>query len=138
MAKVRIIMAMTLDGFLPEENEKLVQWVKTDKKGFAYWEARSTVTLFPHYPLMDLMDDKDKEENPCTYLAEISEMEDVELLRGLSGYQLVDEMVIYRLPLTNNGGMNLSDVFPKGEWTVTEVRTYRNGICRTIYRKIKN
>lgn len=36
MAKVQIITAMTLDGFLPGEDEELFKWVKTDKQGFPF------------------------------------------------------------------------------------------------------
>lgn len=38
MAKVQIIMPVTLDGFLPDKNEKLMVWLNTDRNGFPYWE----------------------------------------------------------------------------------------------------
>lgn len=136
MAQVRIVMILTIDGFLPPEENALARWVKTDKKGFAYWRERSTVTLFPHYPLIDLILDKEKKDNPCTYLAEIADSEGLELFRGLSVYRLVDEMVLYRLPVTVKNGNSLSpDTFPPEEWAVAGNKTYRNGICRTIYRR---
>lgn len=33
MAKVQIIMPVTLDGFLPDKNEKLMVWLNTDRNG---------------------------------------------------------------------------------------------------------
>lgn len=34
MAKVQVVIAATFDGFLPEDDENLLQWVRNDKKGF--------------------------------------------------------------------------------------------------------
>lgn len=49
MAKVQIIMPVTLDGFLPGKNEELMEWLRTDRNGFPYWEERATFNMFPHY-----------------------------------------------------------------------------------------
>lgn len=58
MAKVQIITAMTLDGFLPGEDEELFKWVKTDKRGFPFWHGRSTFMLPIGYPMLDLICEK--------------------------------------------------------------------------------
>ena len=139
MAKVQVVIALTIDGFLLHEDHIWMQWVKTDKNGFSYWRGRSTVILFPHYPLIDLSLDKDRKNNPCIYLAEISDWEGLELLRRLSTHRLVDEIILYRFPVTGNrnGCIDPAVHFPPGKWTLVESRTYKNGICRTIYR-IKN
>lgn len=55
MAKVQIIMPVTLDGFLPDKNEELMEWLRTDRNGFPYWEERATFNMFPHYGMLDLM-----------------------------------------------------------------------------------
>lgn len=55
MAKIQIIAAMTMDGFLPKADENLMQWVMNDAKGFPYWHERSIYRLMPHYPLLDLL-----------------------------------------------------------------------------------
>ena len=39
MAKIQIIAAMTMDGFLPKADENLMQWVMHDAKGFPYWHS---------------------------------------------------------------------------------------------------
>lgn len=46
MAKVQIIMPVTLDGFLPDKNEILMEWLRTDRNGFPYWEERLHSTCF--------------------------------------------------------------------------------------------
>ena len=56
MAKVQIIMPVTLDGFLPGKNEELMEWLRTDRNGFPYWEERATFNMFPHYGMLDLME----------------------------------------------------------------------------------
>ena len=55
MAKIQIIAAMTMDGFLPKADESLMQWVMNDAKGFPYWHEHSVYRLMPHYPLLDLI-----------------------------------------------------------------------------------
>ena len=48
MAKVQIIMAATLDGFLPQKEEALMQWVRKDTRyGFPYWQEEATVLICP-------------------------------------------------------------------------------------------
>lgn len=32
MAKIQVIMALTLDGFLPHEDEMLMRWVRENKR----------------------------------------------------------------------------------------------------------
>ncbi len=68
MAKVQIIMPVTLDGFLPDKNEKLMVWLNTDRNGFPYWEERATFNMYPHYGMLDLMDAKERRDNNCTLL----------------------------------------------------------------------
>ena len=55
MAKIQIIAAMTMDGFLPKADESLMQWVMNDAKGFPYWHEQSVYRLMQHYPLLDLL-----------------------------------------------------------------------------------
>ena len=56
-------MAMTLDGFLPDENEPLMQWVKMNKRGFSYWRERSSFDLPVGYPMIDLICKKENKDN---------------------------------------------------------------------------
>ena len=63
MAKIQIITAMTLDGFLPKADENLMQWVMNDDKGFPYWHEHSIYRLTPHYPLLDLLAERHSNKN---------------------------------------------------------------------------
>lgn len=128
---------MTLDGFLPEKEEKLLRWLKTDKQGFPFWHGRTTFTLFPGYPMLDLVCEKDdKDRSSFVYTAEISDRASSGLLHGLSIYHLIDEIIIYILPLTSGEGMPLLQRLPVSRWTLHKSTVFKNGVCRLIYRKI--
>lgn len=127
---------MTLDGFLPEEGDRLLHWLKTDVSGFPYWHERSTFTLFPGYPMLDLVCEKDCRDGSFIYTAEISDKKSLGLLHGLSIYHLIDEIVVHILPLTYGNGIPCMERFPGNYWELCKPVVFRNGICRLIYRKI--
>lgn len=72
--------------------------------------------------------------NTFTYLAEVSDSESLELLRGLFHYNLVDELVIYLLPISSNRGTSIQSILPALQWRLHKATTFSNGICRLIYR----
>lgn len=135
MAKIQIITAMTMDGSLPRAEEDLMQWVKNDDKGFPYWHEHSVYRLTPHYPLLDLLAEKHAADNQSdTYIAEISDKDSIELLRGLSRYNLIDEMVVYILPIVAGKGTPIFDNLTPSRWSVHKTASFSNGITRIIYR----
>ncbi|WP_199851480.1 hypothetical protein [Parabacteroides pacaensis] len=136
MAKIQVITAITLDGFLPGQDEELLVWVQTDKHGFPYWHERSTFALSPNYPMLDLISEKDNKDDSFTYTAEVSDRESLKLLHGLSVYHLIDEIIVYILPLTSGRGIAHLQQLPAGRWQPDKSVTFRNGVCRLIYRKI--
>ena len=122
MAKIQIIAAMTMDGFLPKADENLMQWVMNDAKGFPYWHEQSVYRLIPHYPLLDLLAERHSDNNQSdTYIAEISDKDSIELLRGLSRYNLID-------------GTPVFDDLTPSRWSVDKTTSFSNGITRIIYR----
>ncbi len=124
-----------MDGFLPTAGESLVQWVKSNAKGFPYWHERSIYRLMPHYPLLDLLAEKNSDKNKSDiYIAEISDAPSIELMRGLSRYSLIDEMVLYILPIVAGKGTPIFDNLNPGRWSVHKTTTFPNGITRIIYR----
>lgn len=127
---------MTLDGFLPGKDEKLLRWVQTDKRGFPYWHERSAFTLSPNYPMLDLISEKDNKEDSFIFTAEISGKESLGLFNGLSIYHLIDEIIVYILPLTSGRGIIHLQQLPAARWQLHKSTVFRNGVCRLIYRKI--
>lgn len=135
MVKIQIITAMTMDGFLPKAGESLMQWVKNDATGFPYWHEHSVYRLMPHYPLLDLLAEKHSGKNKSDiYIAEISDAPSIELIRGLSRYNLIDEMVLYILPIVAGKGTPIFDGLTPSRWSVHKTTTFPNGITRIIYR----
>ena len=94
MAKVQIIMPVTLDGFLPDKNEKLMVWLNTDRNGFPYWEERATFNMYPHYGMLDLMDAKERRDNNCTFFMKVQDEKSAEYAGGVFLFRLADELVI--------------------------------------------
>lgn len=125
---------MTLDGFLPETDNVSMQWVMNHRKGFACWRERCDARIFPH-SILDLLAEKDFKNESFTYLTEVSDLESMELLRGLFHYNLVDELVIYLLPFSSGQGTSIQRIFPMRQWQLHKTATFPNGICRLIYRK---
>ena len=129
MAKIQIITAVTMDGFLPKADENLMQWVLNDSKGFPYWHECSIYRLVPNYPLLDLLAERDSDKNRSDiYIAEISDTQSIELMRGLSRYNLIDEMVIYILPIIAGKGTPMFDDLSPSRWSVHKTTSfiYRN------------
>lgn len=134
MARIQVVTAITLDGFLPETAEALVSWIRNDRRGFPLWRERCSAFILPH-SILDLLCEKDSKDDSFTYLAEIITPESVELLRGLFLYNLVDELVVYQLPYSAGQGISVPDTFRPQHWELHKTTSFSNGICRLIYRK---
>lgn len=132
MPKIQAVTAMTLDGFLPDAADMSMRWVMNHRKGFTHWRERCDARILPH-SILDLLCEKDGKGNTFTYLAEI-DSESLELLRGLFFYNLVDELVIYLLPVSSGRGTSIQNILPTLQWRLHEATTFSNGICRLIYR----
>ena len=133
MAKIQAVTVMTLDGFLPESDNESMQWVMNHRKGFAHWRERCDARILPH-SILDLLCEKDGKDNTFTYLVEVSDSESLELLRGLFHYNLVDELVIYLLPISSGRGTSIQNILPALQWRLYKATAFSNGICRLIYR----
>ena len=123
----------TLDGAVPPEGEPLLEWVKSDRNGFPYWRERCSRRLFPGYPLIDLICEKDSAGSSTVFHTEIYDEESVEFLRGLSLYSLVDELAIFLIPSVSSFPLSVSDHLPLGKWRLVSSRAFRNGVCRLHY-----
>lgn len=129
-------MALTLDGLLPKEDETLMRWVKENiRHGFPRWREKATFHIYPHYGLMDLMDVPARHDEKCIYLAEIQDEKSAEYAGGLFRHNLVDEIVIYLLPLSYGRGIPLTENFQTGKWKLHACKAFSNGICRLVYKR---
>ena len=106
MAKLQVLIAMTLNGFVPARNNSLLQWIQNSDDGFPYWRGRSTRMLYPGYPLVDLICDKEQSA-PSDIL----------------------------LPVISSETVPVSKHISTDKWELVRTKTFRNGICRLTYRK---
>ncbi len=134
MATIQIITAMTIDGFFPEADNGLMQWVKTNAQGVPYWRERSLFILPAHYPLLNLLAEKQTSSDSDIYIAEIFDKQTAEFLQGLSRYHLIDEMVIYTLPIISGSGIPVFENLTGSRWKLHKAKTFSNGISRIVYR----
>ena len=136
MAKIQIVMAMTLDGYLPQSDETLMSWVKENgRHGMPYWQEKAEISIYPYYGMIDLMNIADSNTSHV-YLAEVSDMESAEYARGLFLYNLVDEVVIYLLPLSYSKGVSAIKGFQACRWKLHSFKRFFNGVCRLVYRRV--
>ena len=136
MAKLQAVIAMTLDGSIPAKSEPLMEWIQSDKNGFPYWRGRCTRRLFLGYPLVDLICEKETNGSSTVFHAEIYDAASSELLRGLSLYRLIDELVIFLVPTVGTSTLSVSAHLPSGNWRLVKSRTFRNGVCLLHYCKM--
>ncbi len=135
MAKVQVIMPVTMNGFLPNEDEELMRWVRTDRQGFPRWEEEATFKMYPHYGMLDMMATRQRHGDDCTYFMKIDTPDSARYSQGLFLFHLVDEVVIYLLPVSYEKGTNIFQNIKSDEWKLCQVKTFRNHVCRLIYRK---
>ena len=89
----------------------------------------------PWLSLLDLICEKGEKNASFIYTAEIYGKESLGLLHGLTIYHLIDEIVIYILPLTYGKGIACLQQLPANRWELYRSKTFKNGITRIIYRK---
>ena len=65
MARIQVVTAITLDGFLPETAEVLVSWIRNDRRGFPHWRERCSAFILPH-SILDLLCEKDSKDDSFT------------------------------------------------------------------------
>ncbi len=138
MARIQVVAAASIDGFLPAEHDGWLDWLRTDRRGFKRWREACVRRLYAGYPLVDLICEKEESDEENIYSAEIADAESVELLRGMFLYHIVDEVVLYLLPVTGQGGVRVLEGFTASRWKTVQIRRYGNGICRIVYRKVSH
>lgn len=111
-----------------------MDWLRTDRNGFPYWEERATFNMYPHYGMLDLMDAKDRHEKDCTFFMKVEDEKCAEYMEGVFLYRLVDELVFYLLPISYKSGKNITGRIQFGQWSLKESKTFRNNVCRLVYR----
>lgn len=90
--------------------------------------------MYPYYGILDLMDAKERHGNDCTYFMKVENQNSANYASGVFLYMLADELVIYLLPISYKSGKNIIGKIQLGQWTLHETKTFRNNVCRLVYR----
>ena len=135
MAKVQIVMAMTIDGYFPEEGS-LLRWLRNDSDGFIFWQDRCSLSIGSDYPMIDFICLKDTSPSGSVFQTIVSDRTDIETVRKLCAFHLPDEMVVYVLPVVSGKGTRIADFLAAGVWKLLSSRSFSNGICRMVYCRI--
>lgn len=127
---------VTIDGYLPEKDDIQSRWIEDDRNGFPFWRETADYILSEDTSFFSLIHEKEIAKTNYTCLAEVTSDRQLSLIRGLFTYRLVDEVILYILPVVVQKGSHLySSAFPVSDWKLKESRTFSNGICRIIYCK---
>ena len=135
MAKVRVTIAMTSDGFLPERNTPYLEWLGTDRQGFRRWRNDDYRQLTPPASFCSLIGWKEQEAADLTFYAEGTDKDTISLIHGLFAYHLVDEFILYTLPVELTTGIPVLPSFSFSGWLQVESCRFKNGIGCAVYRR---
>lgn len=133
MVKIQIIMAVTLDEFLPRKEEVLMLWVrKNTQYCYPYWQEEVVCQISPLYGVMVLMDMARRNNDDCIYLATVHDEKCGIHLRTFSiqlgernGALPASPLLGKDIPLTANFHFHC--------WRLRSCKSFSNGICRLIY-----
>lgn len=125
MAKVRLLAALTMDGCPAETTGLSGRWLGSDQYGIGALKEDTSLTL--------LSNRTEQTDDSLNYLIEATE-KTVGIINGMIRMRLVDEIILYLLPvMAGNGSRLFQGSLPESEWTCTESRRWKDGIIRITY-----
>ncbi len=90
--------------------------------------------MYPHYGMLDLMDAKRQGTITVPSLAEVQDEKSApnNSWGGVFLFRLIDELVIYLLPISYKSGKNITGRF-NSDNDLRESKIFRNNVCRLVY-----
>lgn len=120
----------------PRKEEAFLQCVRENTRdGYTCWQEEAACQISPLYGVMDLIDMARRNNEECIYLATVHDEKCAEYACGLFRYNLVDEIVLYLLPLSYGKGISLTADFHLHRWRLRSSKPFSNSICCLIYGK---
>lgn len=137
MVKVQIASVITLDGYLPEREDSRLLWIENNRKGFPLWRDLADRILAGEVSFLTFINQKRTLDTNYIYLAELQSRQQLPLVKGLFAYGLVDEVILYVLPVTIGKGIQTTLIsLSVSKWSLKNSRTFPNGISLLVYSKI--
>lgn len=134
MGKVVLFAVLTMDGCLADSSRKAREWLaKTgipDRFGIAKMKI-TACSLTENTSFTMLVLDK----SDTTYLIEaITTTADI--INGMARMHLPDEIILCTIPVIAGNGCRLfQEHLPESCWTCAEVKAYKDGAIKAVYRK---
>ena len=133
MAKVQILAVLTMDGCLSSElYGKAHQDLCLDRCGLGEIREKALYHITPDYSI-SMLHEWRKDGTSTRYLAEATP-DTADYINGLLWMQAVDEIILYTVPFIAGTGRHFfkSALYEK-HWTLASLKSYPNGVCRSIY-----
>ena len=135
MAKVRLLAVLTMDGCPAETTSLCGQWLGSDKYGIGALKEDAICILKEDTSLTLLSNRTEQTDDSLNYLIEATE-KTAGIINGMMRMRLVDEIVLYQLPvIAGNGRKLFHSSLPESEWICTENKRWKDGMIRITYKR---
>ena len=135
MAKVRLLAVLTIDGCPAETTMLSGSWLDSDKYGIGALKEEAVSVLDENMSLISL---SNRTEHAGDSLIDIIEAtaSTAGIINGMMRMRLVDEIVLYQLPvIAGNGRKLFHSSLPESEWICTENKRWKDGMIRITYKR---
>lgn len=135
MAKVRLLAVLTMDGCPAETAMLSGARSDSDKYGIGALKEEAASVLDENTSLISLSDRTEHAGDSLTYIIEATERT-AGIINGMMRMRLVDEIVLYQLPvIAGNGRKLFHSSLPESEWTCTGNKRWKDGMIRITYKR---
>ena len=134
MGKVVLFAVLTMDGCLTDSSGEAQTWLATTNTPDRYEiaEMRETVRPLSEYTSLTMLV---LDKTTTTYFIEANATT-ASIINGMARMHLLDEIILCTIPVIAGNGCRLflGDL-PESEWTRDEIKSYKDGSLKTVYRK---
>lgn len=132
MAKIVLLAVLSIDGYLAEKDGKLRWWLKPENYDIAQIREKASFIVSPETSFEFLKNEVQKKNNEIFLIEGVPELVDV-IHKSLDS-NIIDRMIIYRIPLLAGGGHLLFTPQRKPlQWKLKESKIYDGNIEKLIY-----
>jgi hypothetical protein len=132
--KIQVAAIVSPDGYL-RLNNHFTTYFGSGKYGFRALQERADLVLNKESSLIALLEEKRQSSDSNYLIATTSDT--LDLVRGLFLYRLVDELILYQTPLSQNTGFRLFDFTDLSEWKLEKTTSLKNQCHCLLYQTIR-
>lgn len=137
MGKIQILAVLTVDGcHCSELYAKAYEDLRLDRCGIDEIRDNALYHVTPDYSI-SMLDEWRKDGTDICYLAEATP-DNADYINGLLRMRVVDEIIIYTVPFISGTGRHFfMSALPEAHWMPVSHKTCPDGVCRSVYRRMK-